>query len=269
MKWDIEKSNMLKEKIAENEELMTKLSSMTDKILKKHNIKLNGFSYVFEPRVFQIDLHEIPEVMMKSRAAMVAAISDDLVGIGSGASLDRSMTALKHLYCLPYCGPIDPTTLAKLEKIRLTEIAHDSVYEMRSTQDPVPHAPLLMNQIMGRKELLKELSESIFGILKDNGIELGENEGCVFTPILFETPIFAQKVTSSEKLSKIHGFGPQVYASPTSQSTPTIQVRPFAGVIEHGDVKTVGVVVDSWWWIGIPAPEILSALDAVREYNKQ
>jgi hypothetical protein len=242
---------------------------MTNEILKKYNIKLNGFSYIFEPRVFQIDSSEIPEVMLKSREAMVTAISEDLVGVSSGAFLDRSMTALKHSYCLPYCGPLDPITLAKLEKIRISEISHDSVYEVRSTPDPVPPAPFLMNQIMGRKELLKELGESIFGALKEHGIELDENEGCVFTPILFETPLFAQKFTASEKVPKTHGFGPQVYVSPASQSTPTIQVRPFAGVIKFDNVETVGVIIDNWWWIGIPAAEILSALDIMREYNKQ
>lgn len=281
MKWDIKKSNTLKERIAENEELMGKLSSITDEVLRKHGIELEGLSYVFEPRVFQIEPGEMTEVAMKSRAAMISAISEDLVVESSGALLDRSIIDFTHSACLPYCGPLDPITLAKLERIRIPEIAaHYSVskrstpdpippFRLRGTQDPIPprQTNIFINEMMRRKDLLSDLSESIFRILKEDGIEFSKNEGCVFIPVLFETPIFAQKVAVSKQLPQANGFGPKVYGTPTSLSTKETEIRTFPGIIEYGKVQTVGVIVDRWWWVGIPAPEILKTLDIIRKVN--
>lgn len=274
MKWDIKKSNKIRERIAENEELMRKLSSVTEEVLKKHGIELEGLSYVFEPRVFQIDPGEITEVTMKSRAAIGAAISEDLGVKSSGAVLDLSIADFADSLHLPYCGPLDPITLVRLEKIRIPNIVARSSESriLKSSQDPIPTTRVktmkqFMDQIMGRKELLSEFSESVFGALKEHGIELGKNEGCVFTPVLFETPIFAQKVAVSKKLPAIHEFGPQVLGSPALQSTSDMEIESLPGIIEYGKVQTVGAIINKRWWIGIPAPEILRALDIIREVN--
>lgn len=274
MKWDIKKSNKLRERISENEELMRKLSSVTEEVLKKHGIELEGLSYVFEPRVFQMDPEEITEATMKSRAAMDAAVSEDLVVKSSGAVSGRSIADF-FLSRLPYCGPLDPITLARLEKIRISNIAThlSGSWILKTTQDPIPAVDLakitrqFMDQIMGRKELLRDFSESVFGVLKEYGIEFARNEGCVFVPVLFETPIFAQKVAVSKKLPEIHGFGPQVLGSPALQPTVGGEIESFAGVIEYGNVQTVGVILPKWMIVGIPRPEILRVLDRVREVN--
>lgn len=275
MKWDIKKSNKLRERIAENEELMRKLSSVTEEVLKKHGIELEGLSYVFEPRIFQMDPEEITEATMKSRAALDAAVSEELVVKSLGEVSGRSIADSVYLSRLPYCGPLDPVTLAWLEKIRIPNIAVRNPESMilKTTQDPVPAIDLakitrqFMDQIMGKKELLRDFSESVFGVLKEYGIEFARNEGCVFIPVLFETPIFAQKVAVSKKLPEIHGFGPQVLGTPTLQSTVSQEIESSAGVIEYGNVQTVGVTLPRWMIVGIPRPEILRALDIIREVN--
>jgi len=275
MKWDIERSNMLKERIAENEDLMRKLSSVTEEILKKYGIELEGLSYIFEPRVFQMDPEEITEATMKSRAAIDSAVSEDIVVKNSGAVLGRSTADSVYLSRLPYCGPLDPVTLARLEKIRIPNIAVRNSESMilKSTQDPVPAADLakitrqFMDQIMRRKELLRDFSESVFGVLKEYGIEFAKNEGCVFIPIIFETPIFAQKVAVSKKLPEIHGFGPQVLGTPALQPAVGGEIESFAGVIEYENVQTIGVILPRWVIAGIPRPDMLRVLDIIREVN--
>ena len=263
MNWNVKRSDELKEKIAKNEKLMRELSSTADKVLKKHGVELKGMSYVFEPRVFTMDPDEAPEVMMKSRAAMLTAIMEDLIKKGAGVEVDSAIDSLKFMKCLPQCGPLDPVTLRVLEKMRITEKIE------LSDSNPLPASEALITQIVGNKDLLSELSKSVFSVLEKNGIAFKENEGCVFTPYVFETPIFAQKVGAAESSAHIRGFGPQVYSDPTPQPNIAIKARPFPGIIETLNWHTVGVIVDRWWWIGIPAPEMLRALDVMREMGKR
>jgi len=258
MKWDIKKSDEIKRKIAKNEQLMTKLSNAADKVLKKHGIQLKGMSYVFEPRIFTMDPAEAPEVMMRSRQAMVAAIMDDLIKKGSGANIDSVLDSSKYTLSIPECGGMDPITLKVLEKYRMSErlIADDPV--------PITSAGLI-KRIVGNIELLGELSASIFGILKENGISFKENEGCVFTPVIFETPVYAQKVGAATTPEQLHGFGPQVYADPTPEPAARLKLKPLPGIIDTPWGPTVGIIIHCWWWIGIPAPEMLRALDVMRK----
>ncbi|ODS39357.1 MAG: hypothetical protein A7316_05830 [Candidatus Altiarchaeales archaeon WOR_SM1_86-2] len=259
MKWDIKKSDELKERIAKDEKLMRKLSNSADKVLKKHGVELKGMSYVFEPRVFTMSPKEAPEVMVKARKAMAIAIIEDSYRHGDPAPWKTAKITMK---CLPQCGPLDRFTLDVLEKFRISEVAGP---------DPTPWHPseILIKQIVGNKELLGELSESIFGILEENGIKFEKNEGCVFTPCVFETPIFAQKVAAAERSEQIRGFGPQVYADPHPDPwlTAGIKLRPLPGIIFGPWGPTPGIIIDRWWWIGIPAPEMLHALDVMREYG--
>jgi hypothetical protein len=47
-----------------------------------------------------------------------------------------------------------------------------------------------------------------------------------------------------------------------------MRIKPFPGIIEVRDQFLVpGVIFHRWWWIGIPAPELLVALDRIREYR--
>ena len=265
MKWNIKRSNEIKEQIAKNEKLMKKLSDSVSAILKKHEINLKGLSYVFEPRIFTLKLNEAPEIMLKSREAMTIAIMENFYK--SESMNDKVMDESKYLSalkCLPECGGMDPLTLRILEKYRIPDIFAD---------DPVPiwvnNSIDLMKRIVGNKALLREFSNSVFGILKENGITLKKNEGCVFTPFVFETPNHAQLVGKAKNMEQIRGFGPQVLIDPTSEPANRIHIRAFPGIIEmHRNWRTVGVIVPPWWWIGLPAPEILRAMDVMREVDR-
>ncbi|ODS35393.1 MAG: hypothetical protein A7316_05825 [Candidatus Altiarchaeales archaeon WOR_SM1_86-2] len=251
MRWDIKKSDELKEKIAKDEKLMRKLSNSADKVLKKHGVELEGMSYVFEPRVFTMSPDEAPEVMVNARKAM------ELESVMHGDPSPWKPVEIT-MKCLPECGGMDPHTLRVLEDLRITEIAEP---------DPEPwHTSRgLMRQIVGNKELLKEFSKTIFGILEEHGIKFKENEGCVFTPCVFETPIFAQKVAVAERSEQIRGFGPQIYAYPTPEPGIRAKLRPLPGIIIAPWGPTPGIIWPPWWWIGIPAPEMLRALDVMRK----
>jgi hypothetical protein len=268
MKWNIEKSEEVKKRIAEDEGLMTELSNSIDGVLKKHGIALRNkdMSYVFEPRVFNMKMVEASEVMAKAHEAMfrdfVAWLRE------KGLTAEGIRREIRDMLkwgprCLPECGIIDPTTLRVLEKIRMVSL----VEPITLPGDPEPLTDSLMRQIVGDKDLLTELSESIFGILKEHDISFYEDEGCVFVPCIFETPIFAQRVSIEDK-SQIRGFGPQIYAGPSAQSA--IRIKPFPGIIEiRGVIRpTPGVFIDPKWWIGIPAPEMLHALQLMREVEQ-
>lgn len=259
MKWDIKRSEELKKRIAEDEKLTRSLSNSVDEILKKYRIELKNMSYVFEPRVFTMSPDEAPEVMIKSSEAMLIELIQDSYKRGFTAK-DILGTWNELLWlCLPECGGMDPLTLRKLEKFRILDVISD---------DPIPVvAPSagLIKKIVGNRELLTDFSESIFGILEKHGITFKENEGCVFTPVVFETPIFAQKVAVAERTQQIRGFGPQVYADPTPEPAVRAKLRPLPGIIVAPWGPTVGIIWPPWWWIGIPAPEMLRALDIMRE----
>ena len=122
----------------------------------------------------------------------------------------------------------------------------------------------LMRKMVGNKELMNDFSKSVFDLLKNHGIKFRANEGCVFTPMVFETPVYAQKVGRARSLSQVQGFGPQVYAEPAAQAEAKIKVIPFPGIIEFPGGRTPGVIIHDFWWVGIPAPEMLKALDMMR-----
>ena len=258
MIWSIRKSERLKARIAQNEKLMKELSSLADKVLKNHGLKFGGLSYVFEPRVFNIRPGDGPELITRSPEALVKAILEEMGAIGVVDQVGAGIIVPK---CLPQCGPLDPFTLKILEKYRMT----DEVFSDSNPLPPYGTSEHLITRIVSSKKLLSELSEIIFNTLKEHGITFKENEGCVFTPVVFETPVFAQIVGTARRLSDIKGFGPQVYASPQSNKWGAIKPRPFPGIIINPwGGRTPGVIIPPWWWIGIPAPEMLHALDVMR-----
>lgn len=260
MKWNIEKSEKLKNKILESEELMRDLGNSVDKILKNYKIEFYNMSYIFEPRVFTIEPDEIPEVLLKSREAMRLANLEELIRYPQLTCWWECFIVCRIRWCLPYCGIPDPSNLHELEKLKILE-------EFPVKQDLfIDTSEKFMEQIVGNKKLLTELSESIFKNLEKHGIKFEGNEGCVFTPIVFETPIYTQKITLPKESLPIRGFGPQIYASPTSEPA-ILKPKPIPGVIVSRKFPRPipGVIIDRWWWIGIPAPEMLRALDVLRE----
>ncbi|MBU0945697.1 MAG: hypothetical protein KJ804_05230 [Proteobacteria bacterium] len=262
MNWNIKSSMKLKEKIADNPKVMKQLTERIEALFKEYKIKMPGMSYVFEPRVFSMDSQEAPEVLHKSRAAMLSAIIEDLAVEHAGNKMDEAIDMSKYTACLPQCGPMDPVSLNVLEKLRISKVVDDDLVPIISSEN-------LMRRIVGNKKLMQALSESLFAVLQEVDIKFNQREGCVFTPIVFQTPVFAQKVGLVGDISEMQGFGPQLYASADPTPEPSFgAMKPFPGIIEIRDKGFIpGVVINRWWWIGIPAPELLRALDLVRQYR--
>jgi hypothetical protein len=257
MRWNIKKSEEIKRSIAKDKELMSKLGETIDSVLKKNGVKLGNMSYVFEPRVFTLRPNEIADVMVAGKNAM---LKDLIVEIQEkGITAEAIIDSVVLTKCLPECGIISPEMLHVLDRIRVVNKLDDDPVPIINTSD------LLMRKIVGNQQLLTELSESVFGILEEHGIKFEKNEGCVFTPCVFEKPVYAQKVSIADK-AMISGFGPQIYADPTPEPA-IVKIKPFPGIIIDAPrlPPIPGIIRPPWWWIGIPAPEMLRCLDILRE----
>jgi len=260
MKWNIEESVKIKETIGKKPELMEKLGRTVADIFSKYEIKLNNTSYVFEPRIFTMEPEEAPEIVIKSRKSMLI----ENVANFYNYKVDPEyilwwIEKMRETLCLPQCGIPDPLTLKILEQYRILEN-----FSIKPDTD-ISTSEILIRQIVGNKELLMDLSDSIFPILNKEGWSFNGDRGCVLTPIVFETPIYAQKVSLSEELQPIRGFGPQIYASSATISS-VAKIKPIPGLLIIPELPPMpGVIIHRWWWIGIPSPEMLKALDIMRE----
>ena len=263
MQWNSQKSMELKSKIAQNPELMEKLTRCVEKVFEEFKVELPGASFVFEPRIFSLKSGDAPELASRSRAAMLSELLNNLAEEAPGNSITDILDSDRFRACLPQCGPMDPISLKILEKLRIRDLVED---------DPVPvrESGQLMRRITGNTKLLAALSKGLFAELEAAGITFGRQEGCVFTPIVFEAPVYAQKIGAVSEFARMEGFGPQIYAAadPTPEPAAAMRIKPFPGIIEVRDQFLVpGVIFRRWWWIGIPAPELLVALDRIREYR--
>ncbi len=263
MKWNIARSEEIKKQIVAKEDLMRKLSDCIETTLKKHKIALGRMGYVFEPRVFTMTAEEAPEIALKAHDAMVEALITDLHKKGMLPNVaEWAIEKIIPRRCLPMCGIVDPGSMRILEKYRVIDKL--AVEPSMCKDDPVPVGERFMTHIVGNKELLTELSQTIFSILGEAGIKLGANEGCVFAPMLFEKPVYAQKIPLPAG-TQLSGFTPEIFADPTPEPA-ILRWRPFPGIIQIPRIPPIpGVIIDRfWWWIGIPAPEMLRALDLLR-----
>ena len=111
-----------------------------------------------------------------------------------------------------------------------------------------------------------ELSRKIFALLREHGLQFDKDEGCVFTPMVVESPVYAQMAANKDALDSYCSFGPQVLGAPDLDIEGAMPV-PLPGVIplDFGDVP--GIIFHKWWWSGIPAPDLLRALDVMREFR--
>lgn len=262
MKWNLKKSNELKEKIASNEDLMRSLSEVAQNVLKKYSVNLEGMSYVFEPWVFTWEKAEIPELMIKSRKAMAYARIEELEEYMDFRNLilDKSHKIYK---LLPICGPMNPELLDELENLRIVDNVPD--YPITLTKKTSQN---FIDRIVHEKNLLNELSVELFKEFINNGVLIPKDEGVVFIPFVFETPVFAQKVGTVREFSDLSGFGPQVVGLPDPSPMIDVEIPSLPGVIKNEKLElTVGVFWHRWWWIGIPAPELLLALDKFRQFK--
>lgn len=259
MEWDINETEKLKNTIVEDEELMTQLSKGVADVLKKHGVNMGNMSYVFEPQVFTTTPKEAPKFKINSEKATAVAVL-------KRNPIKTTIPVLPQ----PISGPINAEIYNELKKLRL------STNIMKSTPDPVPPKILdsedLIKQIVNNTKLIEELNSIIFGTLKNKGITFNETKGCVFTPAVFEKPTHAQIAGTLKEVKQVRGFGPKVHAEPAISSI--MRKKPFPGIIESKLTSSAtkskytmpGVMIDQQWWIGIPAVEILNALDSIRSY---
>lgn len=266
MKWNIKRSNEIKEKIATNEDLMRQLSEEVQEIFNEHNVKFEGMGYMFEPRVFTLEKSEVPELILRSKKAMAIA------KIEFEEKDPRLLIPdFGGLLCLPYCGIVSPEWLKYIEQLRFFEHKFDDPVSMGEEIKtpmiplPPPSSKYLMNRIVYDQKLLMDLGKKLFMVLEKNGIKFTDNEGCVFTPLVFEMPAFAQKVGTAKSFAEVKGFGPQIIDRPTRGQFRIPSLPGIIAIDRFG--PTVGVIWDPDWWIGIPDPLLLVALDKYRAFE--
>lgn len=256
MKWHIEKSKELKLRIVSDKKLLKRLSEKLEEIFKDHGVELGNKGYIFEPRVFTMEDTKISEMAVKSREAMGVALLADLYQKGAGQQHRIHSIGAIMDFCPPQCGGLDPFHLRLIEEFRMTELTLKG--EILDGDD-------LMKHVMGKKQLLQDVSQAVFSILSEHGINFGKGEGCVFTPFVFDKPIYAQQIAETADFGAFRGFGPRVYTLGVTQLRPQ-PIPPGFIELQTDDepILIPSVIVDDIWWTGIPDPELLYGLDVMR-----
>lgn len=240
------------EKISGNVDLMRVLSVEIDTLFKRHDIKLDRLTYVFEPVVFVLNKDSIQSLATTGANTE----GDDMAGILAdlGRKFDFEIESKPDR--TPLCGPLNPEVLDILDKIRIADVKRLKADKIRTSDD-------LIRRILGDAGLMSDLSRSIFKILNEYGIKLAADEGCVFVPKLFNPPVYAQKISSEAVIAE---FDPAIFAGPTPQPAISLKLkRSLAGIIDFPWGHTPGIIDWPRWRVGIPAPDLLVALDKLRE----
>jgi len=214
MKEKIEDSEELRDRIIRDEKLLRDLSEKIAEILKGKVEIGEDEAYTFVPFVYEKPVFA-PEIFTGPvrRVGKTERLSWWWIGLPA------------------------PEILQHLEKYRVTELT------------PEPGMPL-GEQIIGNKELLRELSVGVSSVLKAHGVAISDDVMYVFSPIVYKKPTFAHEMFMSVSPSK---FAPMVFADPTPEParwlwasavyTPVIPLPPPTPID------------------GIPAPELLYALE--------
>jgi len=138
-----------------------------------------------------------------------------------------------------------------LEKYRVSELTPES---------GMP----LGEQILGNKALLHELSEAVSSALKAHGVAISEDVMYVFSPVVYNRPTFAHEVFMDVTPMVAAGPHPDP-SSPVVVADPTPDPSPEPAIIAARHMASELV---SWRIArpidGIPAPELLYALDMFR-----
>ncbi|KAF5428908.1 hypothetical protein C5S39_10120 [Candidatus Methanophagaceae archaeon] len=225
MKEKIENSIELRDRIIRDEKLLRVLSEKIAEILKgKVEIGADE-TYTFVPLVNKRSTFA-PEILAGPRAE---------VG--------------PWWWCRywPICGLPTFEFLKVIEKYRITE------------KTPQP-GMTLREQILGNKALLQELSEAVSSALKEHGVAINEDVMYVFSPIVYKKPTFAHEMFLD--VTPMVAAGPHpVPSSPVVVADHT----PELGIIAASHMASESA---SWCIVtpidGIPAPELLYALDRFR-----
>lgn len=138
----------------------------------------------------------------------------------------------------PMPGPYDPWIVKILDKERLT-------LSQVAGPDPTPWKDLRA-QILADRVLFADLSDAIAETLEKHGIALDADETYAFEAVMGAKPLFSS----------------QLSATPLPLPKPRRGLHP--GMAAHAQAQQVEVDFVTPWDKGIPAPEILVALERLR-----
>jgi len=226
MKEKIENSRELRDRILSDEKLLRDLSERFAEILKGKVEIREDEAYTFVPLVYK-KLVFAPEIFVGPVGRMESAVVS---------------WPWWPWPPVPFPGIPLPDILDALEKYRISELTPES---------GMP----LGEQILGNKELLRELSETVSSVLKEHGVVISEDVMYVFSPIVYKKPIFAHEMFMSVSPSK---FAPMVFADPF-KAIP-INIPEPARWLWNSAVYTSPIPLPTPI-DGIPAPELLYALE--------
>lgn len=223
MKEKIENSEELRDRILRDEKLLSDLSEKISEILNGKVEIGEDEAYTFVPFVFKKPIFA-PEVLLGPNM------------------LDNDRLSWWWWVGLPV-----PELLEALEQYRVNELT------------PKPGMPLA-KQIIGNKELFRELSECVSSVLKEHGVVISEDVMYVFSPIVYKKPIFAPEmlmsVIPSQFVTNVSGDQIKVLPIPLpGQAKWFLASEVYTPSIPMPPPKPVD---------GIPAPELLHALDRFR-----
>ncbi|MDY6930921.1 MAG: hypothetical protein SVJ22_03265 [Halobacteriota archaeon] len=227
MKEKIENSEELRDRILSDKKLLSHLSDKISEVLKG-KVKIGeDESYTFVPVVQKKPVFA-PEIFGRPYN-------------------DRERIIYRPPWWWPWIGIPAPDVLIYMEKHRIKD-------EMIKDTDKKP----LKEQILRNKELLGELSETVAGVLKEHGVVISEEVSYVFSPVVYKTPTFAHEMFMDVScLNHEMTMASKViaYEGPTPQPS----ILSAREIISEDLAKRIVMPID-----GIPAPELLYALDKLR-----
>ena len=226
MKENLRNSSELRDRIIRDKELLRDLSEKIAEILKGKVEIGEDETYTFVPFVYEKPIFA-PEIF--------------------AGPVRRVVKMELPPWWWLWIGLPAPEILRHLEKYRVTELT------------PEPDMPL-GEQIIRNKELLGELSEAVSTVLKEHGVVISEDVTYVFSPVVYKKPTFVHEMFMDVTPMVTAGPHPEP-SSPAVVADPT----PEPAIIAARHTASESV---SWRTItpidGIPAPELLYALDKLR-----
>ena len=226
MEEKIERSEELRYRISKDENLLRALSKTISKILKGKVEIADDETFAFVPIVYKKPVFA-PE-------AFATNVAIERIPFGGA-------------------GPLDPNILVVLENFRVMD------------SNPLP-ARTLREQILGNRELMKDLSEGISEVLRKHDVTFEADETYAFLPIVLKKAI----------------FGPELFASPRMEPDPTLwkplvasslvmlgpQPEPPDQPVSLGHVSTIAMI-EEYGIIPRPLPgpldpDLLNMLDRFR-----
>jgi hypothetical protein len=140
---------------------------------------------------------------------------------------------------IPFPGPLDPWLVKILERHRL----NGGAAAQPARPDPTQWKGLNA-QILANPALLGELSTAIAEVLERHGLKLAADETYAFEAVTLEQPVFGG-LAAEYQPGRMPATA-RALAQDQVSALPT-EVRQYKR-----------------WWQGIPAPELLNALETAR-----